>query len=259
MEFVTVAAETGGGIDPIEQFDISKIVPLHLGGYDISFTNSALYMLLAVAITAFIMIVGSSARAHVPGRLQSLAEMAYEFVAGMVRQAAGESGMKFFPFVFCLFMFIFVCNFMGLVPYTFTVTTHIIITVTLALLVFFTVIITGFYKNGIGFLKLFVPSGIPFVVLLFVVPIEIISFFSRPISHSIRLFANMLAGHITLAVFGGFVVLLLGAGGWAVLAPLPFVFTIGLMALEMLVAFLQAYVFAMLTCMYINDALHPGH
>ncbi len=254
-----MAAETGGGLDPIEQFDISKIVPLHFGGYDISFTNSALFMLLAVGITAWIMIAGSSARALVPGRLQSLAETAYEFIANMVRQGAGESGMKFFPFVFCLFMFILVCNFLGLIPYTFTVTSHIIITVTLALLVFFTVIITGFIKNGVGFLRLFVPSGIPFAVLLFVVPIEVISFISRPVSHSIRLFANMLAGHITLAVFGGFVVMLLGAGVWAVLAPLPFAFTIGLMALELLVSFLQAYVFAMLTCMYINDALHPGH
>jgi F-type H+-transporting ATPase subunit a len=254
-----VAAETGGGLDPIEQFDISRIVPLHFGGHDISFTNSALFMLLAVGITAFIMISGSAARAHVPGRMQSLAETAYEFVANMVRQAAGESGMKFFPLVFCLFMFIFVCNFLGLIPYTFTVTTHIIITVTLALMVFFTVIITGFVKNGFGFLRLFVPSGVPWWILPFVVPIEIISFLSRPVSHSIRLFANMLAGHITLNVFGGFVVMLLGAGAWAALAPLPFAFTIGLMALEMLVAFLQAYVFAMLTCMYINDALHPGH
>ena len=254
-----MAAETGGGLDPIEQFDISKIVPLHFGGYDISFTNSALFMLLAVGITAFIMIAGSAARAYVPGRLQSLAEMAYEFVANMVRQATGESGMKFFPLVFCLFMFIFVVNFLGLIPYTFTVTTHIIITVTLALMVFFTVIITGFVKNGFGFLRLFVPSGVPWWILPFVVPIEIISFLSRPVSHSIRLFANMLAGHITLSVFGGFVVMLLGAGAWAALAPLPFAFTIGLFALEMLVAFLQAYVFAMLTCMYINDALHPGH
>ena len=254
-----MAAETGGGLDPIEQFDIAKIVPLHFAGHDISFTNSALFMLLAIGITAFIMISGSAARAHVPGRLQSLAETAYEFIANMVRQAAGESGMKFFPLVFCLFMFIFVCNFLGLIPYTFTVTTHIIITVTLALMVFFTVIITGFVKNGFGFLRLFVPSGVPWWILPFVVPIEIISFLSRPVSHSIRLFANMLAGHITLSVFGGFVVMLLGAGAWAVLAPLPFAFTIGLMALEMLVAFLQAYVFAMLTCMYLNDALHPGH
>ena len=254
-----MAAETGGGLDPIEQFDIAKIVPLHIGGYDLSFTNSALFMLLAIGITAFIMISGSATRAHVPGRLQSLAETAYEFIANMVRQAAGESGMKFFPLVFCLFMFIFVLNFLGLIPYTFTVTSHLIITVTLALIVFFTVIVTGFIKNGLGLLKLFVPSGVPWWIMPFVVPIEIISFLARPVSHSIRLFANMLAGHITLAVFGGFVVMLLGAGAWAVLAPLPFAFTVALMALEMLVAFLQAYVFAMLTCMYLNDALHPGH
>ena len=254
-----MAAEPGAGLDPIEQFEISKLVNLHAFGHDLSFTNSALYMLVAVALTAFIMIAGSGGSSLVPGRLQSLAETAYEFVANMVRQAAGESGMKFFPLVFCLFMFIFVLNFLGLIPYTFTVTSHLIITVTLALIVFFTVIITGFVKNGLGFLKLFVPSGVPWWIMPFVVPIEIISFLARPVSHSIRLFANMLAGHITLAVFGGFVVMLLGAGAWAVLAPLPFAFTVALMALEMLVAFLQAYVFAMLTCMYLNDALHPGH
>ena len=256
-----MAAETGGGLDPIEQFEISKLVDFHAFGHDLSFTNSGLFMLLAVAITAFIMIAGSGGSSLVPGRLQSLAETAYEFIANMVRQAAGESGMKFFPLVFCLFLFIFVCNFLGLIPYTFTVTTHIIITVTLALMVFTTVIVTGLIKNGFGFLRLFVPSGVPWWIMPFVVPIEIISFLSRPVSHSIRLFANMLAGHITLNVFGGFVVLLLGADFflWKPLAVLPLAFTIGLMALEMLVAFLQAYVFAMLTCMYINDALHPGH
>jgi F-type H+-transporting ATPase subunit a len=168
--------------------------------------------------------------------------------------------MKFFPFVFCLFMFILICNLVGLVPYSFTVTSHVIITVALALTVFFTVIFFGIKENGLGFFKLFVPSGVPIYILPLVVLIEIISFLSRPLSHSVRLFANMLAGHITLNVFGGFVVMLLGAGALTkAVAVLPFAMTIGLDALELLVAFLQAYVFTMLTCMYLNDALHPGH
>ncbi len=246
-------------MDPIHQFSINKLVPLSLFGRDVSFTNSSAYMLVAVLLVAALMIVFVDRNATVPGRMQSMAETAYEFIANMVRDAAGESGMKFFPLVFTLFMFILICNLVGLIPYTFTVTSHIIITVSLAMIVFLTVLVTGFMKNGAHFLKLFVPSGVPIYILPLVVAIEIISFLSRPISHSVRLFANMLAGHITLKVFGGFVVMLLGAGGWAVISPLPFLFMVGLMALELLVAFLQAYVFAMLTCMYINDALHPGH
>ena len=246
-------------MDPIHQFNISKLIPLQVFGRDISFTNSSAYMVVAVLIVALLMIVFVNPRAMVPGRLQSLAEIIYEFIANMVREAAGESGMKFFPLVFSLFMFILICNFVGLIPYTFTVTSHIIITLTLALIVFATVIIAGFATNGLHFLHLFVPSGVPKAVLPVVVAIEIISFLSRPVSQSIRLFANMLAGHITLKVFGGFVVMLLGAGGWAAISPLPFLMTVCLMALEMLVAFLQAYVFAILTCMYLNDALHPGH
>ena len=195
-----------------------------------------------------------------PGRLQALAEMAYEFVAGMVRSAAGEAGMRFFPLVFSLFMFILICNLVGLIPYSFTVTSHIVITAALALLVFFTVVVVGVKEHGLHFFKLFVPPGVPIYILPLVVAIEIISFLTRPLSHSVRLFANMLAGHITLNVFGGFVVMLLGAGAarQGVCAVLPFAMTIGIYALELLVAFLQAYVFAMLTCMYLNDALHPG-
>jgi F-type H+-transporting ATPase subunit a len=244
---------------PIEQFNISRLIPLHLFGYDVSFTNSALFMVLVLAATIIVMIFGSSKAALVPGRFQAVAEMFYEFVANMVRSTTGEAGMTFFPFVFSLFMFIFFANLLGLIPYAFTVTSHVIITVTMALMVFFTVIIVGFAKNGVHFLKLFVPSGVPLWIMPFVVPIEIISFFTRPVSHSIRLFANMLAGHITLQVFAGFVVMLLGAGAWATLGILPFAFTVVLFSLELLVAFLQAYVFAMLTCMYLNDALHVGH
>ena len=247
-------------MNPIEQFNIARIIPLHLFGYDVSFTNSSLFMLVALAATLIVMLWGSQPAAVVPGRFQAVAELSYEFVANMLRSVAGEAGMRFFPFVFSIFMFVFFSNLIGLIPYSFTVTSHVIITVTLALMVFVTVIIVGFAKNGLKFLKLFVPSGVPLWILPFVVPIEIISFFTRPVSHSIRLFANMLAGHITLQVFAGFVVLLLAAGGaWGALGILPFAFTVAIFALELLVAFLQAYVFAMLTCMYLNDALHPGH
>ena len=217
-------------------------------------------MLLAVAIACLLVAIGARGGSGVPGRLQALAEMAYEFIAGMVRSAAGEAGMRFFPFVFAIFFFVLLSNLIGFIPYSFTVTSQIIITAALALMVFVTVIVIGVKEHGVHFFKLFVPPGVPIYILPLVVAIEIISFLSRPISHSVRLFANMLAGHITLNVFGGFVVMLLGAGAAVKgLAVLPFAMTIGLDALELLVAFLQAYVFAMLTCMYLNDALHPGH
>jgi F-type H+-transporting ATPase subunit a len=253
-------AASGSAINPIEQFSVSEIVQIEIAHHNFSLTNSSLYMIIAVAIACALMLLGPKAGVIVPGRLQSLAEMAYEFVAGMVRSAAGEHGMRFFPLVFCIFMFILICNVVGVLPYSFTVTSHIIITAALALLVFFTVIIVGIKENGLHFFKLFVPSGVPIYILPLVVAIEIISFFTRPLSHSVRLFANMLAGHITLNVFGGFVVMLLGASAvFKALAVLPFAMTVGLYALELLVAFLQAYVFTMLTCMYLNDALHPGH
>jgi F-type H+-transporting ATPase subunit a len=254
----THGAGGGAGMNPIEQFHITRLVPLHLFGYDVSFTNSSLLMVISLALIVLVMIIGSSPRSLVPGRLQSLAEMMYEFIANMIRQTSGEAGMKFFPFVFSIFAFIFCANMLGLIPYSFTVTSHIIITVTMALMVFATVIIVGFAKNGLRFLGMFVPAGVPWWIMPFVVPIEVISFFTRPVSHSIRLFANMLAGHITLQVFAGFVVLLIGAGAWTPLAVLPFAFAVALMALELLVAALQAYVFTILTCMYLNDALHPG-
>jgi F-type H+-transporting ATPase subunit a len=247
-------------MDPIHQFSLSKWLPIAAAGRDFSLTNSAFYMLVSVAVVSLLTIVCVDRNAVVPGRMQSIAESSYEFIANMVREAAGESGMRFFPLVFSLFMFILICNLIGFIPYTFTVTSHIVVTATLALIVFFTVLIVGFAKNGAHFLKLFVPSGVPIFVLPLVIAIEVISFLSRPLSHSVRLFANMLAGHILLKVFGGFVVLMLGLKGLGALAAaLPFAFTVALMALELLVAFLQAYVFAMLTCMYLNDALHPGH
>jgi len=249
-------------LDPIHQFNIDNLYTIgHIGGQPIYFTNSSAYMLVAVAVICLLMIGGVAGRQLVPGRFQSMAEVSYEFVASMIRSNAGAEGMRFFPLVFSLFMFILVSNLVGIIPYTFTVASHIIITATFALLVFFTVLMYGFYKNGMKFFKIFVPSGVPIYILPLVVTIEIISFFSRPLSHSVRLFANMLAGHITLKVFAGFVAMLgtsLGAIGW-IGGMLPLALTVALTALELLVAFLQAYVFAILTCIYLNDALHPGH
>jgi F-type H+-transporting ATPase subunit a len=248
-------------MDPIHQFQIKNLFPIaRIGGTEIAFTNSALYMLIALLLTALLMLGATRSRALVPGRLQMLAEMSYEFMASTLRSTAGTEGLKFFPLVFSLFMFILMLNVIGIIPYTFSVTSHIIITVCFALLVFFTVLIYGFWKHGVRFFKLFVPSGIPIYILPLVTFIEVLSFLSRPVSHSVRLFANMLAGHITLKVFGGFVTMLGGLGllGWLG-ALLPLGMTVALTALELLVAFLQAYVFAILTCIYLNDAIHPGH
>ena len=246
-------------IDPIHQFNIDKIFTIgHIGNQEIAFTNSSAYMFGTVALVSLLMLgVG---RQLVPGRLQSVAEISYEFVANTVRSSAGAAGMKFFPLVFTIFMFICVSNMIGIIPYAFTVSSHIIVTAAMALLVFFIVLFYGLYRNGLKFFKLFVPSGVPIVILPLVVTIEIISFLSRPVSHSVRLFANMLAGHITLKVFASFVTMLgaFGIAGWLG-AVLPLALTVALTALELLVAFLQAYVFAILTCIYLNDALHPGH
>jgi F-type H+-transporting ATPase subunit a len=247
--------------DPIHQFEISKLFTIaKIGETEIAFTNSALFMVIAVAgISAFL--IGSTAtRSLVPGRLQAAAEMSYEFIANTLRSTAGSEGMRFFPLVFSLFMFILTVNMIGMIPYSFTVTTHIVITVSLAMLVFLTVIFYGLWKHGLHFFKLFVPSGVPWYVLPIVVPIEVMSFLSRPVSHSVRLFANMLAGHITLKVFASFITMLGAFGflGWLG-ATLPLALTVALTALELLVSFLQAYVFTILTCIYLNDAIHPGH
>ena len=247
-------------IDPIEQFHIEKLFTIgHIGNQEIAFTNSSAYMFGSVALISLLMI--GAGKQLVPGRIQSIAEICYEFVASTVRGNAGKEGMKFFPLVFTLFMFIAVSNIIGVIPYNFTVASHIIVTFVLAMIVFLTVLIYGFYKNGLKFFKLFVPSGIPIFILPLVVFIEIFSFFLRPISHSVRLFANMLAGHIALKVFASFIPLLaagLGVIGW-VGGILPLGMVIALSALELLVAFLQAYVFTILTCIYLNDAIHPGH
>jgi F-type H+-transporting ATPase subunit a len=249
-------------LDPIHQFEIKNLFKIgQIGDHAIYFTNSSAYMLLTVVVIWLLAVRGIKGGQLVPGRFQSAAELTYVFVANMVRSTAGEDGMRFFPLVYSLFMFILVSNVIGIIPYTFTVATHIIVTAAFALLVFFTVVIYGFYKNGLKFFKLFVPSGVPIYILPLVVAIEIISFLSRPLSHSVRLFANMLAGHITLKIFAGFVALLgtsLGAIGW-IGGIVPLALTVALTALELLVAFLQAYVFAILTCIYLNDALHGGH
>ncbi len=248
--------------DPIHQFRIVEFFPVaHIGNTEIAFTNSALFMFVAVILITGFLILGTTKRALVPSRLQSAAELSYEFVATTIRSTAGAEGMRFFPFVFTLFMFVLTANFIGLIPFTFTVTSHIIVTAALAFLVFVLVLGYGLYRHGLHFFNLFVPKGVPIYILPLIVFIEVLSFVSRPISHSVRLFANMLAGHITLQVFAGFIILMgstMGAVGWLG-GILPFGMIVILMALETLVAFLQAYVFAILTCIYLNDAIHPGH
>jgi len=243
-------------LNPMEQFAIKPIIPLHIGGYDVSFTNQSLLMVVVVLAAALFLTLAVKPGRLVPTRGQSMAEMSYEFVANMIHSATGEDGLKFFPFVFTLFMFVLFCNFFGLIPGSFTVTSQIAVTFALAALVILTVIVVGFAKHGIGFLKLFVPHA-PFALLLLLVPIEVISFLTRPISLSVRLFANMLAGHTMLQVFAGFVIALGGAGGiLSVLSIAPMLLIVAIMLLELLVAFLQAYVFAILTCIYLNEALH---
>jgi F-type H+-transporting ATPase subunit a len=261
-------------LDPIKQFEIHELASFELFGFNLAFTNASFFMLLTVGLTVVLFSTAMSRRAMVPSRSQSVAEIIYGFVSDMVRSTAGNDGLRFFPFVFTLFIFILVGNMLGMFPYfpapgghSFTISSHLIVTVALAMLVWLTVLVYGIFKNGPKFFKIFVPSGVPVFLLPVVTTIEIISFVSRPISHSVRLFANMLAGHILLKVFAGFIIMMASASVAAGLGPipgyiagiLPFAMTLGLTALEFLVAFLQAYVFAILTCIYLSDALHPGH
>jgi F-type H+-transporting ATPase subunit a len=247
-------------MDPIEQFELKPLVSFgHIGHQEIAFTQSALFMFAAVAIIALITIVATSRRAVVPGRTQSLAEVLYEFIATSVHDSAGHGSERFVPLVFSLFLFVLLLNLFGMIPYAFAVTSHIIITFMLALVVILTVVLYGFAKHGTGFLNLFLPSGVPGWLKPLIVVIEIVSFLSRPISLSVRLFANMLAGHIALKIFAGFIPALLAAGAWGIISPLPLALAVALTALEILVAVLQAYVFATLTAIYLADALHPGH
>jgi F-type H+-transporting ATPase subunit a len=242
----------------MHQFEIGRIHKLELFGLDASFTYSSLFMVIGVAVIVGFLTWAMGPRALVPGRMQSVAEVCYEYIANMVRENLGEEGMKFFPWVFTLFTFILVLNLLGMVPYSFTVTSHIIVTFALAAMVWLTVTIVGFMRHGAGFLRLFVPSGVPWWLMPIIVPIEVISYFIRPISHSVRLFANMMAGHTMLKVFAGFIVAFitgLGTLGWgASVAPLAFM--VAFTGLEIVVAFLQALIFTVLTCIYLNDALH---
>ena len=249
------------GIDPIHQFRLHDLAgPWNIAGYEISFTNSALFMGIAVAVITVTLMAAASRAALVPGRLQSVGELWYEFIHSMVKNVLGHEGKAFFPLVFTIFSFVLTANMLGMFPYFFTVTSHVVVTATLAVFVICLVVIVGITKHGLSWFKLFVPSGVPMVILPFISLIEIISFLSRPVSLGLRLFGNMLAGHIVLKVFAGFVVLLgsMGFGG-VIGAIAPLSMAVALTALEFLVAFLQAFVFAILTCVYLNDALHTHH
>ena len=235
---------------PITQFEIKTLVPMRIGDLDVSFTNSSLMMLITIAAATVFLVGGMRKHAMVPGRWQLTAEISYEFIAGMLRDNVGKEGRPYFPLVFSLFMFILFGNMLGMLPYSFTFTSHIIVTFALAITIFIGVTVLAFVKHGVGFFKFFAPEGIPILIMPLLIPIEIISYLSRPISLSVRLFANMMAGHTLMKVFGGFVVQMKWFG------ILPLTFLVALTGLEMLIAFLQAYVFAILTCLYINDALH---
>jgi len=239
------------GHSPLAQFEIKTLIPLKLSDFDVSYTNSALFMSLTLIFVILFLVLGVRRRAIVPGRWQSMAEISYEFVANLLRDTVGNEGRKYFPFVFTLFMFILFGNMLGMIPYSFTFTSHIIVTFAMALIVFIGVTILGFLKHGFHFFSFFVPPGVSIVLWPLMIPIEIISYLSRPISLAVRLFANLTAGHTMLKVFAGFVVSLGVVGG-----VLPFAFVVALTGLELLIAFLQAYVFTILTCFYINDAIH---
>ena len=241
--------------NPMSQFDVYRIGPeIKVGAFDISFTNASLFMIISTVSILLVFNLGSKRNSVLPNKIQLLAELSYTFVAKMISDTAGSKAKPYFAFIFSLFMFVLFCNMFGMIPYTFTVTSHIIVTFILASFIFIGVTIIGFIKHGFGYLKLFVPSGVPAVLLPLIVVIEIISYLSRPISLSVRLFANMMAGHTMMKVFGGFVISLGLVGGW-----LPLSFSVALTGLEILVAFLQAYVFAILTCIYLNDALNLHH
>jgi F-type H+-transporting ATPase subunit a len=241
-----VAAE----FSPLEQFEIRRLVPLHVGGIDVSFTNSALFMCIAVLLVTALTVLATRRAQLVPTRWQSIPELAYEFIANMIQENVGKEGMQYFPFIFTLFMFVLAGNLIGMVPYTFTYTSHIIVTFAMAIVIFIGVTAIGVKRHGLHFLSLFAPKGVPWILLLLLVPIEMISYFIRPFTLSIRLFANMLAGHAILAVFASFV----GVLGLLGIAPLAM--DVGFILLEFLVAGLQAYIFTILTCLYLNDAIH---
>lgn len=236
------------------QFEIKRLIDLELFGYDISFTNSSLFMVLALVLITGFLIFAMTGRSLVPGRLQSVAESLYEFVAGIVRENLGEQGMRYFPWVFSIFIFILTLNMLGMIPGSFTVTSHIIVTFALAAMVWIVATLIGFARHGLGYLKLFVPEGVPLWLMPLIVPIEIVSYLIRPISLSVRLFANMMAGHTMLKVFAGFAVSLP-----FVAKAFPVLFIAAFTGLEFLISFLQAFIFTVLTCIYLNDAVNMHH
>lgn len=246
-------AAGGEAHGPLHQFEIQRLIPLEVGGIDISFTNSALWMVIIVAVATVFFLTATARAALVPGRLQSVAELSYEFVAGLLRDNAGKEGMKYFPFIFTIFIFVLLANMLGMVPYSFTVTSHLAVTATMSLIIILGITVLGLVKHGFGFFHVFLPSGVPLWLAPLLIVIEVISYLTRPVSLAVRLFANMMAGHTTLKVFAGFVVALGVAG------VIPLLFVVALTALEVLIAFLQAYIFTILTCIYLHDAFHPHH
>ena len=241
--------------NPMHQFNVYRIGPeITLGSVDISFTNASLFMMISALAIIIVFFAGTKRKAIVPTKIQLITELSYTLISKMISDTAGSKAKPYFPFIFSLFIFILFCNMVGMLPYSFTVTSHIIVTLTFAIFIFIGVNILGFVIHGFKYLKIFVPSGVPIILLPMITIIEIISYLSRPLSLSVRLFANMMAGHTMLKVFGGFVISLGIVGGW-----LPLSFTVALTGLEILIAFLQAYVFAILTCIYLNDALNLNH
>ena len=241
--------------NPMHQFNVYKIGPeIKINGIDLSFTNASLFMLISAISISIFLLLGTKDKKIIPGKFQLLSELLYNFISKMISDTAGKKAKPYFPFIFSLFIFVLFCNMVGMLPYSFTVTSHIIVTLAFAMFIFIGVTILGFVIHGFKYLKIFVPSGVPVVLLPIIMIIEIISYLSRPVSLSVRLFANMMAGHTMLKVFGGFVISLGLVAGW-----LPLTFSVALTGLEILVAFLQAYVFAILTCIYLNDALNLHH
>lgn len=246
--------------NPIEQFEIQKKIPLEIAGIDVSFTNSSMWMVIVVAALTFFLVGGTRKSAVVPGRWQVMLELSYGFIANLIRDNVGKEGKQYFPFIFTLFFFVLGLNLAGMLPYSFTVTSHIAFNFALAMLIFVGVTIIGFVKNGFGYLRLFAPAGLPLWLLPLIILIELISYCTRPISLAVRLFANMMAGHIMMKVFAGFIVSMAAAGAIGVVGAIaPFTINVLLTGLETLIAVLQAYVFTILTCIYLNDAMHPSH
>jgi F-type H+-transporting ATPase subunit a len=238
--------------NPMHQFNVYKIGPeIKINGIDLSFTNASLFMLISAISISIFLLLGTKDKKIIPGKFQLLSEILYNFISKMISDTAGKKAKPYFPFIFSLFIFVLFCNMVGMLPYSFTVTSHIIVTLAFAMFIFIGVTILGFVIHGFKYLKIFVPSGVPVVLLPIIMIIEIISYLSRPVSLSVRLFANMMAGHTMLKVFSGFVILMGFLGGW-----LPLAVMVAFTGLEILIAFLQAYVFAILTCIYLNDALH---